>query len=57
MVDSQLILELFFCKDEVTVPLRCYFLPDARGDLLFYLSAFLYIVRPTYRASHRHNYS
>ena len=35
------------------VLLRYTFLPDALGDMLFYLSASLCVVRPTYRASHR----
>ena len=33
------------------------FLPDARGNMLFYSVCSLCVVRPTYRASHRHKNS
>ena len=58
MADSQLILELFFLRIQGGCSLTVLlFLLMLVGTFCFILSASLSVVRPTYRASHRHENS
>ena len=55
MADSQLILELLFLQRRGGCSLTVLlFFPMLVGTCCLILSASLCIVRPTYRASHRH---
>ena len=58
MADSQLILELMFLhiRGGYSLTVLLFFLMVV-GTCCFILSASLCVVRPTYRASHRHENS
>ena len=55
VADSQLILELMFLhiRCDCSLAMLLFFLTLV-GTCCFILSAILYVVHPTYRASHRH---
>ena len=58
MADLQIDFEIVvFTKTRWLFSYGVTFLPDARGTCCFILSASLCVVRPTYRASHRHKNS
>ena len=58
MTESRLILELLFFTQMMWLLSYCVtFLPCALGDICFSMSASLCVVPPTYRASHRPEYS
>ena len=58
MADSQVILDLLFLHIQgVFTYTSITFPPYAHRDMLFFLSASLCIVHPTYQASHWHENS